>query len=98
MKNLKGTARLTFLAFFKLNERVKKERPDVPPTRDEILSLSKTQKLDLKELVRLGYLYSKTLLVKEKTKNGEQTNGRNCYYLTTQGLELAHHLGLESTP
>lgn len=78
---------------FQLSKLLKSSRPEVPPTRDELIG-SGTSKKHLQELERLGLATSQVLVLVEGHKGGgKNVHGRCVYQLTSLGHEACHQLG-----
>lgn len=78
---------------YQLGEIIAKNRPDVPPTRDELANLGVT-KQELKDLERLSLVKSQLMIVDQAGKNMQKTTtGRVVYVLTRLGKEVCAQLG-----
>lgn len=83
-------------AVFELSQVTATERPEVPPTRDELLLVGATKK-GLKELTRLGLVRDDLVNVVETLTNGNTRKvGRVAYKLTALGQETVNQLGFKA--
>jgi hypothetical protein len=87
MKKLSESGKKTFVAFVHLLGITYEERPDVPPTREEILMASRGEKKDIKALESLGLIQGNLLSIREG--KGGTVVSRNCYSITKLGEEFA---------
>lgn len=82
----------TFRGYLKLLAETYEIRPDVPPTRDEICTITGSSKKEIRELVSLGIIREQMVILRE---NGCRTVGRISYELTELGAQAAEQMGLE---
>jgi hypothetical protein len=80
---------------YQLSTLVASQRPDIPPTREEVGHLGVTKK-DLKELERYGLLQTFHMNVTENLRNGfSTTTGRVVFKMTAVGHEVCDQLGFK---
>jgi hypothetical protein len=92
-KKLSEKGKLALHKLYGIGEVIAKNRPDVPPTRDELASLGVT-KQELKDLEALGLIKSRTMIVTQTFRNlNKTTTGRPVYTITSLGKEVCAQLG-----
>jgi hypothetical protein len=95
-KKLTENDKSTLQKLYHFAEMVSKQRPDVPPTRDELANLG-ASKQDLKNLERLELVQSRTMVLDQHYRNGSKvTSGRVVYALTDVGREVCTQLGFRT--
>ena len=98
-KKLTSDCKISLHKIHQISGVITKQRPDVPPTRDELEHLGVTKR-DLKDLEYLGLIKNRTMIVTQTNGNGRTTTGRVVYTITTLGREVCAQLGFisESEP
>ena len=80
-----------------LTQHTLEDRPDVPPTRDELCLMKNTTKKDLKLLENVGLIKGETIIVKERVNQentATRTVGRVCYRFTPIGEKFLQQIGI----
>ena len=78
---------------FILNKQTEADRPDIPPTKQE-LEIAKVGKKELRSLESIGAC--KSFIINVNSGASKSSTGRMVYQMTSLGYELCKQLGFKA--